>query len=305
MIKFIKKVLEKQKSQQQKKLWNSAIKGRSINISLIARKLYLMVVDIETIGTFGNQIPYDIGITIVSSMKIMVYTIAYILSDIFDNPDLMATAYYREKISFYKAKLKTDSNYVKKDVKTTIAELGNLFNKYMIPVYFAYNGSFDRQGLINLYDTYISEKDNPFRKLKVVDIMYVAMFVILGNVEIYEEYMFFCYTNNFITPSGKNISFTAESVFAFLMNRPIFSENHTGLEDTFCEKDLLLMLIYYFEYKYHRDLIINSLDINQKTSLFFYTKKGGALNIDKAKDITSKKQKEKNKDRGFFNRFFD
>ena len=301
----LSKIGAKIKQIKLKRLWNKAVKGRKVNISLIARKLYLMVLDIETIGAIGSQIPYDIGITIITNLKKVVYTIALIISDIFDNDNLMQTAYYKEKISFYKSKLITDSNYVKQDVVQVINQLQNIFNHYAIPVYFAYNGSFDRLGLINLYDTYINDNNNFLKNIKVVDIMYVATQVILKNVDIYEEYMYFCYTNGFITPSGKNISFNAESVFAFLMNRPIFAENHTGLEDTFCEKDLLLMLVYYYEYKYHKDLIINCLDTNQTTSLIHYTKKGGALNVDKAEQITQTKQKEKNNKKGFFSRIFD
>lgn len=292
-------MLENKNLKKQENLWNKAVNDRDINVSMILRKLTLDVIDVETVYPLGKQQFYDIGITSVKNNNQVAYTKSYIVSDIFDDPVKMASAYYKEKIPFYESKLLTDNSYEKLSAQETIDRIEKHFKDNDIRVYFAYNGSFDRLALINTYNEYYNQ-ENPFLYRKVVDIMYLAIQIIIGNPDIYEEYMEFCYENKFITPSGKNISFSAQSVYAFLLNRPLFQENHTGLEDTFCEKDLLIMLVLYYENKYHKDLIIHCLKEKQTTCLLPYVRQGGKLNIEKAQTIVETRKQQKIKKKGFF-----
>ena len=65
--------------------------------------------------------------------------------------------------------------------------------------------------------------------------------------QLLKRYLAFCKKHNLITESGKNYSSNAESVKRFILQDKEFKENHTGLEDTYIEYDILLKFLWYYE----------------------------------------------------------
>lgn len=207
----------------------------------------MLLFDTETIGdiTKGEKaFPYDVSFINILKRRIT-HKIAYINKDIYDNEYLMNNAFYKNKIPFYNEKLKTDSNYKKVNDIELLLNLNDFIKENKIKYFLAFNVKFDYNSINNLYDK-VGVK-NEFRKLRLIDIWKIATDMLEMFPPLYESYMIFCYRNNYITESGKNVKTSAETFNRWVNNDINFIENHTGLEDTFCEYNILLKLLWYYE----------------------------------------------------------
>lgn len=207
----------------------------------------MLLFDTETIGdiTKGEKaFPYDVSFINILERRIT-HKIAYINKDIYDNEYLMNNAFYKNKIPFYNEKLKTDSNYKKVNDIELLLNLNDFIKENKIKYFLAFNVKFDYNSINNLYDK-VGVK-NEFKKLRLIDIWKIATDVLEMFPPLYESYMIFCYKNNYITESGKNVKTSAETFNRWVNNDINFIENHTGLEDTFCEYNILLKLLWYYE----------------------------------------------------------
>ncbi len=207
----------------------------------------MLLFDTETIGdiTKGEKaFPYDVSFINIFKREIT-HQIAYINKDIYDNEYLMNNAFYKNKIPFYNEKLKTDSNYKKVNDIELLLNLNDFIKENKIKYFLAFNVKFDYNSINNLYDK-VGVK-NEFKKLRLIDIWKIATDVLEMFPSLYESYMIFCYRNNYITESGKNVKTSAETFNRWVNNDINFIENHTGLEDTFCEYNILLKLLWYYE----------------------------------------------------------
>lgn len=207
----------------------------------------MLLFDTETIGdiTKGEKaFPYDVSFINILKRRIT-HKIAYINKDIYDNEYLMNNAFYKNKIPFYNEKLKTDSNYKKVNDIELLLNLNDFIKENKIKYFLAFNVKFDYNSINNLYNK-VGVK-NEFRKLRLIDIWKIATDMLEMFPPLYESYMIFCYRNNYITESGKNVKTSAETFNRWVNNDINFIENHTGLEDTFCEYNILLKLLWYYE----------------------------------------------------------
>ena len=141
--------------------------------------------------------------------------------------------------------MKTDSNYKKVNDKELLLNLNKFIKDNKIKYFLAFNVKFDYNSINNLYDK-VGIK-NEFKKLRLIDIWKIATDMLEMFKPLYESYMLFCYKNNYITESGKNVKTSAEIFNRWVNNDLNFIENHTGLEDTFCEYNILLKLLWYYE----------------------------------------------------------
>lgn len=232
-------------------------------INLTTCKRSSLLVDTETIGdiTKGEKAyPYDISYLQVKNGEIY-HQVSYINSDIFDNKYQMENAFYKSKIPFYKKALKTDKRYIKKNDKDILNELNDFITNNKITYFMAYNVKFDYNSINNLYD--LTNTENKFKKLYLVDIWKVATDIIANDTELYESYMIFAYSNKFITESGLNVQTGAECMNNFVNSCNNFIECHTGLEDTFCELNILQKMLWYYkkttgkDYYYKLDSVFN------------------------------------------------
>jgi hypothetical protein len=259
--------LQYQKAKNEKTLstlGNRAIGLEPINLSKCKRSSLL--IDTETIGdiTKGEKAyPYDIAFIQVKNGSIY-HQISYINQDIFDNEYLMNNAFYKNKIPFYKKALSSDKRYIKKQDKNILEELNAFIKSNKITYFMAYNVKFDYNSINNLFELE-KNKDikNEFKKLYVIDIWKIATDIIKMFNELYEQFMIFCYKNNYITESGLNVQTGAECMNRFVNNDTTFEECHTGLEDTFCELNILQKMLWYYkkhtglDYYYKLDSIFN------------------------------------------------
>ena len=202
------------------------------------RKKYIMVVDVETtnnqIGVKNvpnDGLVYDLGFT-VTDKKGNIYTKrSFAIKEIFNDKNLMNTAYYKNKLPLYYDKIAKRQMEVvsiweaRKRVKTAI----EYFN---ITEIYAYNASFDFTTLNNTI-RYISGSGCrwffPYGT-QICDIWNIACQV-LGTQKTFQWENIRNDNNNLIT--------NAERMFAYMSQDLDFEEEHTGLADALIETQIL------------------------------------------------------------------
>ena len=192
------------------------------------RKDLYIVGDIETANFAEDALAYDVGLAIIDRKGNVYDRKSFIVSELFVNePDLMKSAYYAHKIPEYLAEIERGGREVATFYKV-VALLKEWNTKYKPKAFLAYNAFFDMSGL-NRTQRYITKSKYRYALpygLQVQCIWHMACQTICSQKKYYD----FCIKNGFVSKAG-NISTSAETVYRFLTNNPIFQEEHKGLED--------------------------------------------------------------------------
>ena len=176
---------------------------------------------------------YDLGYTIADTNGNIIKKKSYIISQVWNNKELFATGYYANKKPLYYARLK--SGYSKKVCwGNAMRYLANDIKKYGITEIYAYNSKFDSRALNFMCAWY--KVVNGLGGMEILDIMnYIQP---ITTTQAYKE---FCQVNGFMTenktpqPQKK-----AETLYRYLTNNVEFNEEHTGLEDSLIELEILM-----------------------------------------------------------------
>ncbi len=196
----------------------------------------IMVLDFESIG-LEKQFAYDLGYVIADKDSgEIIKRKSYVISQVWNNKPLMATSYYASKTPLYEERLK--SGYSKKASWGNVCRwLANDLRKYNITEIYAYNSRFD-SGVFNFMCNWF-KVENPLGCLEIKDIMgYIK------PITDTDEYKDFCVSNGYMTkhktprPQKK-----AETLYRFMTNNIEFVEEHTGLEDSLIELEILRMAL--------------------------------------------------------------
>lgn len=200
------------------------------------KKIYYLVLDVETANSTEDALVYDLGYAIVDRAGAVYEADSFIVSDIFyDECELMQSAYYAEKIPQYlegiKAKAFKVRNFyqVRKLLKEAMA-------RWNCSIVCAYNAHFDVTAL-NTTERYLTKSKYRYflpYGTEVFCIWNMACQVICTQT----GYIKFCLANNFVSPSG-NIKTSAEAVYAFLTKNANYAECHTGLQDVLIESKIM------------------------------------------------------------------
>ena len=196
----------------------------------------ILVLDTETLGLFDQRI-YDLGYVIYDSeTEKVVCERNYIIKQIFDNRDLMQTAYYNNKRPIYEQRLA--DGYCKKvywGVALRILEKD--LKRYEPDGIWAYNSRFDQNAFKETCEK-LNSKINP-----VADGITDIMKVIDGITET-ENYQEFCRKNGFLTKHKKpQPQRKAETLYRYLNNQTDYIEEHTALADSRIELEILLVAL--------------------------------------------------------------
>lgn len=205
------------------------------------RKRYFMVLDTETCPIDrtleevrpDNMLVYDVGYCIVDKKGNVYRTGSYLISEIFFGEfySKMQSSYYASKIPNYFEDIAKGERVVKTWSQVSFI-LRKVIEEYEITTIVAHNARFDF-GAINNTKKYLEEYPLlPY--LEWYDSLKMARSV-LGTMPTYER---FCKDNNYLTKTGK-CRFTAEIIYRYITRNNDFIENHTGLEDTLIEKEIL------------------------------------------------------------------
>lgn len=197
-------------------------------------KKYL-VFDTETANTLDDPFMYDIGWAIVDGDGNIYETASFVNADVFLDKEMMASAYFAEKIPTYWEEIKkgervlTSFNRIRRELVKAVKE-------YEVEVACAHNARFDYRST-NATQRYLtSSKYRYFLPygLELWDTLKMAREAFKAD----EAYDTFCYENGYLTKRGCK-RYTAEILYRFISGDNEFVEEHTGLADVLIEKEIL------------------------------------------------------------------
>ena len=191
-----------------------------------------IVLDTETIS-LEKPFVYDLGYVIVNDNGDIIAKKSYVISQVWNNKELFATAYYADKKPLYYARLK--SGYSKKvGWGHAMRYLANDIKKYGITEVYAYNSKFDSRALNFMCAWY--KVVNGLGGIEIQDIMNF-----IKPITKSQDFVNFCESNGYMTnhktpqPQKK-----AETLYRYLTNNVDYEEEHTGLEDSLIELQILM-----------------------------------------------------------------
>ena len=194
----------------------------------------ILILDTETIST-AKPFCYEIGFIIYNhTEKREIIKEDFIIKKVWENRELFATAYYTEKRPIYTSLLR-QRKIAAKPIGYIMQYIKRLINKYDIHYIFAYNSPFDKRVIEFNCNWY--KVQNPFENLKFIDIRGHAInFIIAPQIQQFknfcEKFELFADTNNYST--------SAETLYKYITNNPLFTEAHQALNDCEIELDILL-----------------------------------------------------------------
>lgn len=194
-----------------------------------------IVLDTETTNSLDDPIVYDLGWAVVDYSGKVYQTYSFVVADVFLDAELMASAYFADKIPTYWEQIKNGSRILARfnNIRKIFADCAKA---YGVTKFFAHNMRFDYRSL-NLTQRFLTSSKYRYffpYGAEICDTLKMSRQVLKENV----DYDNFCYNNAFLTKNGRK-RFTAEILYRFLTNDLQFVENHTGLEDVLIEKEIL------------------------------------------------------------------
>ena len=200
------------------------------------RKKYIMVLDIETANFLDDAIAYDVGFAIADRKGNIYESRSLMIGEMFINhADLLQSAYYADKLPSY---WKDYANGERKMTSILTAKkiVADLMRKYRVTDVFAYNASFDLNGL-NRSIRYITKSKYRYffpYGTKIHCIWNMACQTILQQKAFFK----FAVENGLVKENG-NVMTSAETAYRYICKDNDFTEAHTGLEDVKIETAIL------------------------------------------------------------------
>ena len=201
---------------------------------MINARTRIMMIDTEATNGLDCPIVYDVGYQIFSLDEGVLCERSFVNADVFCDAELMASAYFADKIPDYWQEIVSGQRTLKKwfNIKKQIAED---CKKYGVEIACAHNAAFDNRAL-NITQRYqTTSKYRYFLPFGVEwwDTLKMARETLKQN----EDYGTFCYENDYLTSRGCR-RYTAEIIYRWLTGNADFEESHTGLEDVKIERQI-------------------------------------------------------------------
>ena len=190
------------------------------------------MLDTETTNSLDDPICYDVGFAVVDKEGSIYETHSFVVAEVFLNEELMASAYFIEKVPQYWEDIKKGTRKLAK-FNTIRKVLAETMKKYNTNIVIAHNARFDYRSTAKTQRYLTKSKYRYFLPYgtEVWDTLKMAREVLKNDV----DYDNFCYNNNYVTKRGRK-RFTAEILYRFFTGDNDFVESHTGLEDVTIEK---------------------------------------------------------------------
>lgn len=199
------------------------------------RKNYYLTIDTETTNGFDDPMVYDIGGCIHDKKGNVMETFSFIIYETFCGmKDLMASAYYAEKIPMYQEQIDKGERKIVK-FATAKRHIKALCEKYNVKAIIAHNMRFDYRSTTRTQRYLTKSKYRFFLPygIPLWDTLKMAQDTICKQWT-YKEW---CYKNGYLTKNGR-VRATAEILYKYVSGDIDFKENHTGLEDVLIEKEI-------------------------------------------------------------------
>ena len=193
-----------------------------------------IILDTETTNDIECPIVYDFGFSVIDESGKAYASYSFVNADIFCDDELMATAYFADKIPQYWDDIKSGKRVLK-----SFRSIERIFRRvcrdWGVDTFVAHNARFDYLALQTTKRYITTSKERFFFPYgaKFVDTLKLSREVFGQN----ETYRNFCVSNNYVTKFGQN-RYTAEIIYRFLTGDNNFEEEHTGLADCMIEKEI-------------------------------------------------------------------
>ena len=195
----------------------------------------IMMIDTETTNDIDCPIVYDVGYQVFTLDGELFCERSFVNADVFLDKELMASAYFVDKVPNYWEDIKSGKRELKtwRNIKRQIADDCKRFG---VTVACAHNAAFDNRALNTTQRYLTTSRYRYFLPFGITwyDTLKMARAILKDNY----EYGEFCYNNDYLTTRGCR-RYTAEIIYRFLTGCNNFEESHTGLEDVKIEKEIL------------------------------------------------------------------
>ena len=193
-----------------------------------------IILDTETTNDIDCPLVYDFGFSVIDENGKAYASYSFVNADIFCDDEMMANAYFAEKIPQYWEDIKS-GNRILKSFRSIERTFRRVCREWNVDTFVAHNARFDYLALQTTKRYITTSKERFFFPYgsKFVDTLKLSREVFRKN----ETYRNFCVTNNYVTNYGQN-RYTAEVIYRFLTNCNDFVEEHTGLADCMIEKEI-------------------------------------------------------------------
>lgn len=193
-------------------------------------ELFLML-DTETANTLDDPFYYDLGYAVVDVKGNIYETASFVNADIFLDTEMMATAYFVDKVPQYWQEIKEGKRTLARH-STIRKAVRDVIKRYGITYVVAHNARFDYKSTNYTQRLLTSSKYRYFFPYgtKILDTLKMAREVLKDS----DNYRKFCKDNGFVCKNGTP-RYTAEVIYRWLTGDTEFIESHTGLEDVLIE----------------------------------------------------------------------
>ena len=197
---------------------------------------FVIVLDTETTNTLEEPLAYDVGWAVVNlETEAVEKTESFAVAEIFLDKELMACAYFAEKVPSYWEEIKSGDRKLAR-LATIHKALAADCKTYGVTEIYAHNAILDNRSC-NLTQRYLT--GSKFRyffpyDVTICDTLKMARKA-FKNDEAYGE---FCYANDYLTKRGQR-RYTAEILYRYIFGDNAFEEVHKGVDDVLIEKEIL------------------------------------------------------------------
>lgn len=193
----------------------------------------IVVFDTETIS-LDKPFCYNVGYVISDENGAPLLKKNFVIEQIWHNTALFSTAYYATKRPLYVSAMRGKTATLEK-FGYVCREMARDFKFWNVQCAYAYNSAFDERVFEFNCDWF--KCLNPFDNIPVFDIRGNA-----HNFLIDDNFKNFVIFHNYLTESGA-FSSTAETVYRYLTNNTEWCEEHTALNDSEIESEILFATI--------------------------------------------------------------
>ena len=194
----------------------------------------ILMIDCETTNDIDCPFVYDVGYQIFTLADGVLCERSFVNADVFCDKELMASAFFADKIPMYWEDIKSGKRTLKvwRNIKRILAED---CKKFGVVYACAHNAAFDNRALNTTQRYQTTSKYRYFLPfgLEWLDTLKMSRTILKDNV----DYGAFCYEHDFLTSRGCR-RYTAEIIYRWLTGATDFVESHTGLEDVDIERQI-------------------------------------------------------------------
>ena len=194
-----------------------------------------LVFDTEATNSLDCPFCYDFGYSVIDESGKVYEQGSFVVADVFLDKELMASAYFADKIPQYWEDIKSGKRLLRR-WKTIRSIVRDVMTYHEIDTVVAHNARFDYTSTATTQRYLTCSK---WRYFFPYGTKFVCTLKMARATFKEEAYTTFCEENQYLTTYGKP-QYTAEVIYRYLTNDTTFVESHTGLEDVVIETQIFV-----------------------------------------------------------------